>query len=370
MLWRRVYVEGFGSMVGKRKGRLYVRSPKRLKVMEVGQKVFDFMDDGFGVKERVSDGGGHWDKGKKKVYELEVPFFRVKELVIEGRGVSISSDVIEELCSRNVPVHFIRRSGRSVAMLLSPDLVGMVKTRRAQVRAYGGVLGVEYARSVVIGKMRNQAALLKYFGKYKGREGLEEILKGLGALVRRGRRVKGRNVEEVRGKFLMYESQAGRLYWEGVKILSDGKFEFEVREKRGARDSFNVALNYGYGILRGVVTGALQTAGLDPYAGFLHTDRSGRPSLVLDAMEEFRQPVVDRAVISLFDLGVKVGVDGNGLDDDGKKAVRDRVYERLESKCVFRGRRWSMEGIVQRQARSLAVFLRGDGRYRPYVMKW
>jgi len=56
----------------------------------------------------------------------------------------------------------------------------------------------------------------------------------------------------------------------------------------------NSALNYGYGILYGQVWGAVMNAGFEPFAGFLHLDRPGKPSLVLDLIEEFRQPIVDR----------------------------------------------------------------------------
>src|SRR5438477_161295 len=76
------------------------------------------------------------------------------------------------------------------------------------------------------------------------------------------------------------------------------------RETRGAVDPLNSALNYGYGVLYAQVEQALILAGLDPYAGFLHADRPGKPSLVLDLIEEVRQTVVDRTVIGLVNRGM------------------------------------------------------------------
>src|SRR5204862_398077 len=81
------------------------------------------------------------------------------------------------------------------------------------------------------------------------------------------------------------------------------------REGRGATDPLNAALNYGYGILYAQVERALLLAGLDPYAGFLHADRPGKPSLVLDLIEEFRQAVVDRTLIGQVNRGVAFALD-------------------------------------------------------------
>lgn len=85
-----------------------------------------------------------------------------------------------------------------------------------------------------------------------------------------------------------------------MKLLLADHVSFEGREHRGATDQVNAALNYGYGILYAQVWGAIMNAGLEPFAGFLHVDRPGKPSLVLDLIEEFRQPLVDRPVIAAF----------------------------------------------------------------------
>ena len=371
----RVCVDVRGSYVHKRKGRLVVRSPVPIMVTEYKQATFGF----FEAEEGVVDRRYRWQKVTRRgsrYFEFETPFWRVKELWIEGDGVAITADVIKELCEANVPIHFMDWRGRSVALLLSPHLVGMVKTRRAQLEAYGDRRGYEFARGVVSGKMRNQMALLRYFGKHlkekdAGRwEELMGCVRGIGVWLRRVRVLEGGRVEEVRGRLLEYEAHAGEAYWRGIGIVLGGRYEFEGRRKRGATDRFNQALNYGYAILQGVVTGALQTAGLDPYGGFLHADRSGRASLVLDFMEEFRQAVVDRAVVSLFNLGVRMRGDAEGLDVESRRQIRERIEGRLSSRQVWYGRSLTIGGIIQFQARRLAVALRGEGRYRPFVMKW
>ena len=352
-----------------------MRSPAPIVVSEFRQTTFDFFEpDGAVVDKRY-----RWQRvtrNGRKYFEFETPFWRVSELWIEGDGISITADVVKELCEANVPIHFLDWRGCSVALLLSPHLVGMVRTRRAQLEAYADQRGLSYAKAVVLGKLRNQMALLRYFGKHLKTaapdrwEALVECARKIAQWLRRTRQIDAPCVEQARGRLLEYEAHAGGAYWRGVGVILGEKVKFEGRKKRGATDRFNQALNYGYAILQSIVTGALQTAGLDPFGGFLHADRSGKPSLALDFMEEFRQAVVDRAVISLVNLGVKLRGDARGLDVESRRLVRERIDERLAARHNWHGRNISMLGIIQSQARRLAVALRGEARYRPFAMKW
>jgi CRISPR-associated protein Cas1 len=146
--------------------------------------------------------------------------------------------------------------------------------------------------------------------------------------------------------------------------------EFLGREHRGAQDAVNSLLNYGYGILYSQVWGAVLNAGLEPFAGFLHVDRPGKPSLVLDLVEEFRQPVVDRAVIAYVNLGISIGMKDGLLDADTRKSIGERVVERLYGSESYQGKQYQIRSIIQMQARRLAGFLRGSGGYRAFSFKW
>jgi CRISPR-associated protein Cas1 len=197
-----------------------------------------------------------------------------------------------------------------------------------------------------------------------------DAVRRLARLCREARLVKGSRIDDARGAFMSIEGAGGRLYWGGVRALIGEQSGFETREHRGADDPVNSALNYGYGILYSQVWGAIMNAGLEPFAGFLHVDRPGKPSLVLDLVEEFRQPVVDRAVVALFGKGVGVEVREGMLTDDARRTVAQAVLERLDSEVGFRGLRHLLRSVIQIQARSLATFLRGDGSYRPFSFKW
>ncbi|MEW6571778.1 MAG: CRISPR-associated endonuclease Cas1 [Nitrospirota bacterium] len=150
---------------------------------------------------------------------------------------------------------------------------------------------------------------------------------------------------------------------DGVKEILMQRVEFFGRQTRGAIDPVNSLLNYGYGILYSTVWGALVNAGLEPFAGFLHVDRPGKPSLVLDLIEEFRQPVVDRVVIAHVNLGQDIKITDGLLDADTRKIIGEKVLGRLESIETYKGKKYQIHSIIQMQARNLASFLRGQQDY-------
>jgi len=200
-------------------------------------------------------------------------------------------------------------------------------------------------------------------------------------------------IDTLRRTMLNLEGRAGALYWEcAQRLLPKGKFE--KREHRGTQDEANVLLNYGYGILYSQVWSALTLAGLEPFAGFLHVDRPGKPSLVLDFIEEFRQTVVDKTVFAMINKRFKVEWEtpdgdparsahqsskpnGNAnipeqlyLSKETRRAVADRVLARLQEREAYEHKQQRLINIIQQQARHLAMFLRREGDYKPFVARW
>jgi CRISPR-associated protein Cas1 len=306
----------------------------------------------------------------------EFPLFRISEVVVASKGVSLSSDLIREFCERGIRLTFVEPSGRPYAMLSSPVLTATVESRRQQLMAFHDARGLEFARVVVRGKIRNQRHLLLYFGKYLKQSSperfaeLSELARKLRTLELQARKVEGHSVDEKRQELMGLEGVSGRLYWQGVKQIVEGKVEFMGRVHQGASDGVNALLNYGYGILYAQVWGAVVNAGLEPFAGYLHVDRPGKPSLVLDLVEEFRQPVVDRAIISYINLGQMFGLKDGLLDLQTRKEIGQKVLDRLASPEPFRGQHYQIRSIIQMQARTLVSFLRGKSRYRPFSFRW
>ena len=313
-------------------------------------------------------------KGKTVVYQF--PFFRIHEVVVGSRGVSLSTDLLEELCQRGVRLSLLDSTGKPYAMLTSPMLTATVQARREQILAFTDIRGLQFARAVVAGKVRNQERLLRYFGKYLKKTdperfaSIDAISRSLRTQALKAKRFEAGNVSDGRQTLMGIEGAAGRQYWDGVKSVLAGRTEFLGRRHRGATDAVNAALNYGYGILYSQVWGAVLNAGLEPFAGFLHVDRPGKPSLVLDLTEEFRQPVVDRAVIAHVNLGEAIDLQEGFLDLETRRAIGEKVMARLTATERYRGKEYQVRSIIQMQARRLAGFLRGDGDYRTFSFKW
>lgn len=306
----------------------------------------------------------------------ELPFFQVEQVLVLGSGISLSSDLIRECAERGIAITFLTSSGKPLARLASPDLVGTVATRREQLLAYSDKRGLDLAKLFVEGKIRNQAATLKYFARHRkesNREVYEAICRGnegLEELIQECRFLQADRVEEVRDLLLSVEGRAAQKYWELAEQIFPSDSGFSGREHRGATDPVNSALNYGYGILHSQVWGAIVLAGLDPFAGFLHTDRPGKPSLVLDLIEEFRSFIVDRPIIALFTKGGKIKINGDRIDEDSRQALSKKIIGRLDEAETFEGKKHKLRTILQIQARHLAAFLRGEGPYKPFVATW
>jgi CRISPR-associated protein Cas1 len=317
----------------------------------------------------------------------QAPLIHLETVVVTGRGISLSADAIEACTERGIPIFFLDSLGRPYAALYSAGLTGTVMTRRAQLAALAADLdgetygrrGVAVALAFAEGKIHNQANLLRYMSKYR-KETAPELYQEIerqagevrGHLAELEKLAGAARVDDVRFQLLGIEGRAAQRYWSAIKQVLPEEAGWPGRKGRGARDPVNSALNYGYGILYSQVERALVLAGLDPYGGFIHVDRPGKPSLVLDLIEEFRQAVVDRTVFGLVNKRVKLEQDERGLlAKETRRRLADQVLARLEAPARYKKKRLPLRAILQSQARHLATFLREErGRYEPFVADW
>jgi CRISPR-associated protein Cas1 len=265
-------------------------------------------------------------------------------------------------------------------------MTGSVETRRQQMMAFLDERGVQFALAIARAKIANQAVILKYFGKSR-KASHPELYAQLREAVRRiehtaaeldlltiapdGTAGAEPKVDDLRLQILSVEGRAGRIYWEAIREILPPELGFTGREHQGAQDLTNSLLNYGYGILYQQVWGAVTLAGLDPFAGFLHVDRPGKPSLVLDLVEEFRQIVVDRTVFGLLVKGVTYRLTDEGrLSDEARREFARRILDRLDAPVRYEGRRERLRVVIQKQARHLACFFRRERDYAGFVGTW
>ena len=176
------------------------------------------------------------------------------------------------------------------------------------------------------------------------------------------------SIEQLRG----YEGEAASIYF-GVfdeLILQQKKdFQFHGRNRRPPLDNVNAMLSFVYTLLNNQITSALEVVGLDPYVGFMHTDRPGRTSLSLDLIEELRAVMADRFVLSLINKKIVNGKNftqkENGavlMDFDTRKKLlsewQNKKKEIITHPYLKEKIEWGMVPYVQ--AMFLARYLRGD----------
>ncbi|MBI3946602.1 MAG: CRISPR-associated endonuclease Cas1 [Armatimonadetes bacterium] len=310
----------------------------------------------------------------------EVPLFQVGQVLITTPGASLSAAAVHACVEHGITITFLGRRGEPLACLSSPALTATVRTRREQLAAYEDERGAALARRLSAGKARNQMNLLRSFAKYRRARhpevfaAVERHVARMAALLAEFDAVPETRVEAIRARILNLEGRAAAHYWEGVRALLAGRCDFPGREHQGTADPVNAMLNYGYGVLYSQAWQALTLAGLEPFAGFLHVDRPGKPSLVLDFVEEFRAPVVDRTVLAMLGKGFRPRMieEGEGvrLAPETRRELAARVLARLEDRHPYEGKRCQLRTILARQAGRLAVFLRREGDYQAFVLGW
>ena len=296
----------------------------------------------------------------------------VSQLCVFGNA-QVTSQLMRELFAREVPVCWFSFGGwfSGIAEGLPSK---HVELRRRQVAiAHQGSL--EVAQRMVEGKIRNTRTLLMR----NSRERPQSVVASLKRLA-----VQARQAEST-ATLLGTEGAAARMYFSAFstmlrseKTLPGEGFDFEHRTRRPPLDPINCLLSYVYSLLVKDCTATLFSVGFDPYLGFYHRPRFGRPALALDLAEEFRPLVGDSVVVNLVNNGeirssqfvVRAG--GVALTGDGRKAVLAAYERRLDTEIrhpTF-GYRISYRRVLEVQARILGAFLLDEvPEYVPFVTR-
>ena len=273
-----------------------------------------------------------------------VPLHEVERIWVVTSGVAISSRLIRA-CARNlIDIVVLDHRGDVVARIAPPDSTATVVHRRAQYEAYINGRGLELGLRIIYGKIMNQAAALRRLANAR-REHYRRLADAASELRNVAPRVLACRDAKCA---IAVEGSAAQLYWRAISDATG----YPTRDPDAA-DPFNAALNYGYALLRADVWRQVVAHGLDPYAGYIHADRSGRPSLVLDLMEEFR-PHIDLLVIRLRPS--QEWMDGGRLSNEARARLLD-AYLRLD-----------LKRIVARQVAEAIKHLEGRSPYAPHTL--
>jgi len=151
-------------------------------------------------------------------------------------------------------------------------------------------------------------------------------------------------------------------------LIDDRSFK---RETQNAPDAINQALNYGYAFIYHRVQSALLKTGVNIYHSFMHTSQANKPTLVFDLIEPFRQPVVDREIISILNRGTKITSNKGRLTKKSVKVVTQNVQERLATPTKWRKGKYKLVTIIDEQALELSHVIKGiKSNFKGFVVKY
>lgn len=301
--------------------------------------------------------------------KVRLPFHNFDGLVCFG-NIKLSPFLIGACGERGITISYLTQYGKYLGRFTGA-VSGNVLLRRQQYRlADIKTSRANIARNMVIGKVGNANTVLKRFIRdypdNRNLSDIKEVTTRLKAALTRLRVCT--SADSVRG----IEGETAALYFSVFNDMITQQrdtIQFLGRNRRPPLDEVNALLSFFYTLLHHDLTSACETVGLDPAVGYLHVDRSGRNSLALDLMEEFRAMIVDRLVLSLINRRqisagdfIKYASGAVYLKDKPKKIVLE-AYQNRKKEIIthpFLNEKMSIGILFFYQALLLCRHIRGD----------
>lgn len=285
-------------------------------------------------------------------------------------SVQISTQAVQQLMQREIPVLYFSYGGWFNGLCTGMPHKN-IELRRRQYRASESETALQIAKSLVHDKIQNSRTLLRRNSNVDAEAAMNEL-----------KQMEDRSLNaNAFDSLLGIEGNAGRIYFQHFATMIKNKdsadetppFDFQSRNRRPPRDPVNALLSLAYSLLAKDLTLTLLTVGFDPYLGFYHQPRYGRPALALDLMETFRPLIADSTVLTSINTGVvapgdfiKAG-DAVALKPEARKRfilAYERRMDALITHPVF-NYRVSYRRVLEVQARLLARFLTGELKSPP-----
>ena len=229
--------------------------------------------------------------GDEKLANLPARF--LKRILIFG-NVQISTQAVAMLLDNGTDVSYLTTRSRLRGMLVGSASKN-IYVRIAQHQCWQDPhFRIQFAREVVEGKIYNMLEMVRYYRRLRKEIDVSQVKDAL------TRSLESAQDMQSTGELLGVEGSATAKYFKIFSLMIDDRFKFPGRRKRPAPDPVNALLSLGYAMITNELTSLLQAHSLDPYLGFLHGIKYGRPSLALDMVEYYRQPLVDRFTLSLL----------------------------------------------------------------------
>lgn len=330
-------------------------------------------DDAFVRKERETF---VVEINNEKVFQA--PIHSIENIVCFGFK-ALTPQLMAFCAENNVGISYLSENGKFLARVYGAQQ-GNVLLRKAQYDLADNELhSLSIARPIIAAKVTNYRHLLLRHQRNHPDNCSESVFFAAETMGKRLTNIHAaESLDELRG----YEGECATLYFGVLTNLITAQqedFIFTQRSKRPPLDPANALLSFLYAIIANDVRSAVETTGLDPQVGFLHQIRSGRPSLALDIMEEFRAYLGDRIMLNLINLKQVTKKDFDiresgevRMSDEARKTVLSAYQKRKQEEIThpFLGEKMTIGLLPHIQAQLLARYIRGDiEEYPPFYLK-
>jgi CRISPR-associated protein Cas1 len=330
-------------------------------------------DDAFVRKERETF---VVEVNNEKVFQA--PIHSIENIVCFGFK-ALTPALMAFCAENNVGVSYLSENGKFLARVYGAQQ-GNVLLRKAQyAMADNELQSLTIARPIVAAKVSNYRSLLQRHQRNHPDDCPDSVVSAAATMGERLAVIQeSQTLDGLRG----YEGECATLYFGVLSFLITAQqedFTFTQRSRRPPLDPANALLSFLYALLANDVRSALETTGLDPQVGFLHQVRSGRPSLALDIMEEFRAYLGDRIMLNLINLkqvakkDFEIRESGEvRMSDDARKTVITAYQKKKQEEIThpFLGEKMTIGLLPHVQAQLLARHIRGDiSDYPPFYLK-
>lgn len=312
------------------------------------------------------------DEENKQVRLLKLPIHAISNIFCFG-NIMVSPQLLGFCGEKGVQLSFFDRNGQFQARVIGRQQGNVVLRIEQMKYAFSGDLRV--VKNIVAAKIKSSRnVLLRQIRTYGEAQDLKQAAESMKLAFNKIKTLETKDL--LRGT----EGEAAKEYF-GVfnSLIRNESFTFNNRNRRPPKDPVNSLLSLLYSVYAKEISGALQGVGLDPQIGFYHEPRSGRDSLALDLLEEFRAPIIDRFVLSLINRGQVEPKDFN-LDSIGGVFLttegRKKVFEQWQAKKLeiiehpFLHEKIPIGLLPHVQSMLLAKFLRHDlDNYPPFISR-
>ena len=298
-----------------------------------------------------------------------IPLHNLEGIVSFGyRGVSPA--LMGACAEREISLCFVSPQGRFLARVTGKTRGNVVLRVQQYESSIDGDKSLEIAKNCILGKVYNARWVLERSIRDHGMQIDADMVKDASEKLKNSLKLiqNCESKEQLRG----FEGEAASVYFgvfDELILQQKREFYFHGRSKRPPQDNMNAMMSFVYTLLTNNIASALECVGLDPYVGYLHTERPGRVSLALDLIEELRAVLADRFVLSLVNKRI---VNGKNFTqkENGAVLMTDELRKKLLTEWQSKKKEtithpylnekveWGMVPYVQ--AMLLARYLRGD----------